>query len=191
MWKVLQIQITIMQKEFAKTLKIFGEYHDLYLKSDTLLLVDVSENFRKMCLEIYELDPARFISAPTLIQQAALKKTKVKLDLLTDIDMLLMVEKGIRGRLCHSINRYPKANNKCMKDYDKTKKSSYLKYCNINNLYGWKMSQKLPVNRFKWFEDLSQFIEDFIKCYNKKVMKDIFVKLIFNILKIYMNFIMI
>ena len=191
MWKVLQIQITIMQKEFAKTLKIFGEYHDLYLKSDTLLLVDVSENFRKMCLEIYELDPARFISAPTLIQQAALKKTKVKLDLLTDIDMLLMIEKGIRGRLCHSINRYPKANNKCMKDYDKTKESSYLKYCNINNLYGWKMSQKLPVNRFKWFEDLSQFIEDFIKCYNKKVMKDIFVKLIFNILKIYMNFIMI
>ena len=191
MWKVLQIQITIMQKEFAKTLKIFGEYHDLYLKSDTLLLVDVSENFRKMCLEIYELDPARFISALTLTQQAALKKTKVKLDLLTDIDMLLMVEKGIRGRLCHSINRYPKANNKCMKDYDKTKESSYLKYCNINNLYGWKMSQKLPVNRFKWFEDLSQFIEDFIKCYNKKVMKDIFVKLIFNILKIYMNFIMI
>ena len=180
-----------MQKEFVKTLKIFGEYHDLYLKSDTLLLVDVSENFRKMCLEIYELDPARFISAPTLIQQAALKKTKVKLDLLTDIDMLLMIEKGIRGRLCHSINRYPKANNKCMKDYDKTKESSYLKYWNINNLYGCKMSQKLPVNRFKWFEDLSQFIEDFIKCYNKKVMKDIFVKLIFNILKIYMNFIMI
>ena len=62
----MQIQITIMQKEFAKTLKIFGEYHDLYLKSDTLLLVDVSENFRKMCLEIYELDPARFISALTL-----------------------------------------------------------------------------------------------------------------------------
>ena len=82
-----------MQKEFVKTLKIFGEYHDSYLKSDTLSLVDVSENFRKMCLEIYELDPARFISAPTLIQQAALKKTKVKLDLLTDIDMLLMIEK--------------------------------------------------------------------------------------------------
>ena len=105
--------------------------------------------------------------------------------------MLLMIEKWIRGRLCHFINRYPKANNKCMKDYDKTKESSYLKYWNINNLYGCKMSQKLPVNRFKWFEDLSQFIEDFIKCYNKKVMKDIFVKLIFNILKIYMNFIMI
>ena len=74
-----------------------------------------------MCLKIYELDPAKFLSAPGLAWQAALKKTKVKLDLLTDIDMLLMVEKGIRGRICHSIYQYAKSNNKCMKDYDKNK----------------------------------------------------------------------
>ena len=84
-------------------MKNLGEYHDLYLKSDTLLLADVFENFRKMCLKIYQLDPAKFLSAPGLAWQAALKKTKVKLDLLTDTDMLLMVEKGIRRLICHSI----------------------------------------------------------------------------------------
>ena len=82
-------------------IKILGEYHDLYLKSDTLLLADVFENFSKMCLNIYQLDPAKFISAPGLAWQAALKKTVVKLELLTDIDMLLMVEKGIRGGTYH------------------------------------------------------------------------------------------
>ena len=76
-------------------IKNLGEYYDLYVQSDTLLLADVFENFRNMCLEIYELDPAKFLSAPGLAWQAALKKTKVKLDLLTDIDMLLTVEKGI------------------------------------------------------------------------------------------------
>ena len=91
----------------------------MYVQSDTLLLADVFENFRNMCLEIYELDPAIFLSAPGLAWQAALKKTEVKLDLLVDIDMLLMVEKGIRGGICHSIYRYTKANNKYMKDYDK------------------------------------------------------------------------
>ena len=107
-------------------IKNLGEYHDLYVQSNTLLLADVFENFRNMCLKIYELDPAKFLSAPGLAWQAALKKTKVKLDLLTDIDMLLMVEKGIRGGICHSIYRYAKANNKYMKNYDKNKKSSYL-----------------------------------------------------------------
>ena len=99
-------------------IKNLGKYHDLYLKSDTLL-ADVFEDFRKMCLEIYESDPARFVSAPGLVWKAALKKSKVKLELITDIEMLLMVEKGIREGLCHSINRYAKANNKQMKDYDK------------------------------------------------------------------------
>ena len=84
-------------------IKNLGEYHDLYVQSNTLLLADVLESFRNMSLEIYELDPAKFLSAPGLAWQAALKKTKVKLDLLTDLDMLLMVEKGIRGGICHSI----------------------------------------------------------------------------------------
>ena len=103
--------------------------------SDTLLLADVFENFRNMCLEIYELDPAKCLSAPGLAWQTTFKKTKVKLDLLTDIDMLLMVGKGIRGGTCHSIYRYAKANNKYMKGYDKNKESSYLQYWNVKNLY--------------------------------------------------------
>ena len=110
----------------------------MYVQSDTLS--DVFENFRNMCLEIYELNSAKFLSAPGLAWQVALKKIKVKLDLLTDIDMLLIVEKGIRGGICHSIYRYAKANNKYMKYYNKNKELSYLQYWDVNNLYGWAMS---------------------------------------------------
>ena len=105
-------------------IQILGEYHDLYLKSDTLLLANVFRNFRKMCLKIYHLDPVRFISAPGLAWQAALKKIEVKLELSTDIGMLLMVEKGIRGGICNTIHQYTKANDKYMKDYNKSKESS-------------------------------------------------------------------
>ena len=110
-----------MRKEYLKNLnkKNLGDYHDLYVQGDTLLLADVFENFRSKCIEIYELDPAHFLSAPGLAWQACLKKTGVKLELLTDIDMLLMVEKGIRGGICQAVHRYVKANNKCMKSYDK------------------------------------------------------------------------
>ena len=93
-------------------LKNFGEYHDLYVKSDTLLLADVFENFRNTYLKVYELDPAHFLSLPGLAWQACLKKTNIKLELLTDYDMLLMVEEGIRGGICHSIHRHAKGNNK-------------------------------------------------------------------------------
>ena len=92
--------------------KNLGDYHDLYVQSDKLLLADVFENFRNMSIEVYELDPAHFLSAPGLAWQACLKKTEVKLELLTDVDMLLMVEKGIRGGICHAIYRHAKANNK-------------------------------------------------------------------------------
>ena len=110
-----------------------------------------------MCLKIYEFDPAHFLSAPGLAWQAALKKTKVKLDLLTDIDMLIMVEKGIRGGIYHSIYQYAKTNDKYTKDYDKNKESLHFQYWNVNNLYGWAMSQKLSGNNFRWIEDASQF----------------------------------
>ena len=100
-------------------IKNLGKYRDLYLKSDTLLLADVFENFRKMCLKIYHRDPAKYLLTPGLAWQAALKKTKVKLELLIDIDMLLMIEKGIRGGTCHAIHRYAKTNNRYMKEYDK------------------------------------------------------------------------
>ena len=86
-------------------LKNLGEYHDLYVQSDTLLLADVFENFRKTCLKVYELDPAHFLSLPGLAWQACLKKTTVKLDLLTDYHMLLMVEEGIRGGICHRCSK--------------------------------------------------------------------------------------
>ena len=122
--------------------KDIGDYYDLYIQSDTILLADVFENFRNKCIEIYELDPAYFLSAPGLAWQACLKKTQVKLELLTDIDMLLMVEKRIRGGMCHAIHRYAAANNKCMKNYDKNiisnikQESSYFQYLDVNNLYG-------------------------------------------------------
>ena len=88
-----------------------GEYHNLFVRTDTLLLADVSENFRNMCLEIYGLDPVYFVSAPELAWQACLKKTEVKLELLTDYDKLLVVGKGIRGGICQAVHRYAKANN--------------------------------------------------------------------------------
>ena len=92
-------------------IKNLGEYHDLYVQSDTLLLADIFENFRNMCLNIYELDPVYFVSAPGLAWQACLKKTGVKLELITDYDMLLMIEKGIRGGICQATHRYARANN--------------------------------------------------------------------------------
>ena len=137
-----------------------------------------------MCYKIRELDPAKFLSAPRLAWQAALKMIKVKLNLLTDINMLIMVEKGIRGGICHSIFRYAKADNKYMKDYDKNNKWSYRQYWDVNDLYGRTMSQKLPVNNFERVKDTCQFNEDFIeKTIMKKVMKDIFLKLMLTILK--------
>ena len=136
------------------------------MQSNTFLLADVFENFRDMCLKDYELDPAHFLSLPGLAWQACLKKTNVELELLTDYDMLLMLEKGIRGGICHSIHRYAKANSKYMKNYNNNEESSYIQYLAANNLYGWAMSKKLPVNGFKWTEN-DKINEEFIKNYNE------------------------
>ena len=108
------------------------------------------ENFRDKCIEIYKLDPADFLSSSGLAWQACLKKTGVKLELLTDNDILLMIEERIKGGMCKAVYRYAKANNKYMKKCNKNIKFLYILYLDANNLYGWAMSQKLPVDGFKW-----------------------------------------
>ena len=119
------------------------------------------------CIKVYELDPAHFLSAPGLAWESCLKKTGVELELLTDPDMLLMVEKGIKGGICHAIYRYAKANDKYIKKYDKNKKSSFLEYLDANSLYNWAMSQPLAVDGFDWVKNLSKIDEDFIKNYDE------------------------
>ena len=155
-------------KVFNKfNIKNLGEYHDLYVQSNTSLLADVFESFRNLCIKTYKLHPAYFLSLPGLAWQACLKKTVIKLELISDIDMLLMLEEGIRRGICHSVLRHAKANNKYMKDYDENKDDSFLIYADYNNLYGKKMSEKLPVDGFEWVEDLSIIDEDFIKNYDE------------------------
>ena len=148
---LMNVWITRIQKKYWKDFEIenLGEYLLLYVQSGILLLADVFEIFRNTCLRIYEFDPAHFFTAPGLAWQVALKETKVTLDLVTGIDMFLMVEKGIRGGICHSIYQYAKANNKYMKDYNTNKESSFLQYWSKNNLYEWAMLQNLPVNNFE------------------------------------------
>ena len=116
-------------------IKKLGEYHDLYVQSDTLLLADVFEKFRNTCIEIYQLDPAHFPSAPGLAWQACLKKTKVKLELLTGYDILLMIESGMRGDMYQANYKHAKANNKNMKNFNKNILSTYLQYLDANKLY--------------------------------------------------------
>ena len=134
-------------------MKSLKEYHEVYNITDVLLLADVFENFRDLCLKNYGLDPAHYYTAPGLAWDAMLKMTKINLELLSDIDKLLMIEKGIRGGISIISNRYGKANNKYMKDYNKKEASKYLMYVDANNLYGYAMSQKLPVNSFNWLTD--------------------------------------
>ena len=156
--------------------KNLEEYHDLYVQSKTLLLDDVLENFWNICLKIYEIDSAKFPPSPRLAWKADLKKTNVKIDFLTNIDILLMIEKYIRRGICHSIYRHANGNNKYMKDYDKNKESSYLKYWDLNNLYGWVMPQILPVNNFDWIQDNYQLNKDFIKNYNEESSEGYFLE---------------
>ena len=144
------------------------DYHDLYLQSDTLLLA-VFQNFRDMCVKVYELDCTHFLSLSGLAWQACLKKSNKELELLTGCAMLLMVEEGIRGGICHSIYRYAKADNKYMKNYNYNEESPYIQYLDANNLYGWAMSKKLPLNGFRWLDsdEINEINEEFIKYYNE------------------------
>ena len=122
-----------------------GEYHDLYLKTDTILLANVFESFRSVCMNNYGLDPAHFYTAPGLAWRACLKKTGVKLELLLDPGMLLMFECGIRGGITQSVHRWAAANNPYMKEYDSSKPTKYLQYLGANNHYQLVNSNGLSV----------------------------------------------
>ena len=130
-------------------MKNLEDYHNLYNRVNVLLLADVFENFRNVCIKNYNLDPAHYYTAPGLAWDAALKVTKVELELLSDIDTLLMLEEGIRGGVSMISNRYGKANNEYMGDrFDDKEPSKYLTYLDANNLYGWAMSKPLPTHGF-------------------------------------------
>ena len=124
-----------------------GYYHDLYLKTDVLLLADVFEKFIKACLDYYGLHPCNYFSSPGLTWDAMLKMTGIELELISDIGMHLFIEKGIRSGTSHIAKRPSKANNKYMKCYDSSKLIAYL---DGNNLYGWAMIQFLSYGGFKW-----------------------------------------
>ena len=136
--------------------KTIRDYHDLYLKSDVLLLADVFEKFRATCLHHYKLDPAHYYTSPGLAWDACLKETGQQLELLNDYDMLMMIEKGIRGGISHISKRYAEANNKYMSNYNPDKESTFIQYLDANNLYGWAMTQQLPTHGFKWMHNLTK-----------------------------------
>ncbi|KAL9962348.1 hypothetical protein ACROYT_G031442 [Oculina patagonica] len=148
----------ITDKEYAHAQKVWetfgcqnlGDYHDLYVKTDVTLLADVFENFRKLCLEKYNLDPANYYTSPGLSWDALLKKTGVELELLTDYEMHLFVERGIRGGISSVSKRYAKANNPYVKGFDPSQPKKYIMYLDANNLYGWAMSKPLPKSGFRW-----------------------------------------
>ena len=159
-------------KEFG--LKDLGEYHDLYLKTDVILLANVFEKFRKVCLKNYGLDAAHFCTAPGLAWKACLKKTRIKLELLLDPNMLLMFERGIRGGITQSIKIWAKVNNPYMgSEFDPDEKTNYLQYLDANNLYGWAMSQPLPTEGFQWVDIKPDKISKLAKRKSKGYLLDV------------------
>ena len=134
-----------------------GDYHDHYLKKDVLLLADVFEKFIDTCLKFYGLDPCHYFSSPGLSWDAMLKMTGVKLEKISDIDKYLFIEKGLRGGISYIAKRYAKANNKCTENYDPKKPSTFITYLDMNNLYGWAMSEYLPYGGFEWLKNVDGF----------------------------------
>ena len=157
-------QETITQEEYEYALYVyeklrcqsFLDYHLIYLKSDVLLLADIFENFRTTCMNNYKLDPANYISAPGLAWDAMLLETGIELDLITDLEMLKMIENSKRGGLCFVVSkRMDKANNKYLEDYNPNDDSTYIMYWDANNLYGWAMSQYLPFKNLRFRTDIT------------------------------------
>ena len=166
----------ISESQYAHAQKVWetfgienmGQYHDLYLKSDVLLLADIFQNFREINLTNSGLDPAHYVSSPGLSWDAMQKMTNVKLDLISDVDTQNFIEKGMRGGISTITHRHAVANNKYMKNYDPEKESSYISYLDANNLYGWAMSQKLPTGDFRWIPS-PEYIN--LDSYDKKSAK--------------------
>ena len=165
-------------------LKNMGEYHDLYLKSDILLLADLLENFRKTCMQYYKQDPCHYFTSPSLSWHAMLKMTDIELELITDIDIFQFIEKGMRGGVSHIANGHGKANNKYMKKYDEKAPSKYIMYLDANNLYGWAMSQYLPTGGFQWVTekeinniDLAKYKDDSKKRFDIRSRSRIFTRI--------------
>ena len=131
-------------------MRTMGDYHELYSKTDVLLLADVFEKFNSMCLGYYGLDPCHYFSSPGLTWSAILKITKIELELISGIIMYFFVEKGMRGGISYIAKRYSKANNKYIKSYDDNKSSKYIMNLDASNLYGWAISQYLPYSEFQW-----------------------------------------
>ena len=170
-------QSGITQEEYERAqrvwetfdLKTMGDYHDLYVTTDTLLLAGAFENFRRVCKQNYGLDPANYFTAPGLSWDALLKHTGIELELLTNVDKHLFFERAKRGGISSvGHQRYFKANNKYLPDYDPQQPSSYIMYLDANNLYGWAMSQPLPYAGFKWLSQtqLKQFTPKYISKFN-------------------------
>ena len=113
-----------------------NDYHDHYLEKDVLLLADVFERFIGTCLKFYGLDPCHYFSSPGLSWDVMLKMTGIKLEKISDIDMYYFIEKGTRGGVSYIAQKYAKANNKYMNDYDREKLSTFITYLDKNNLYG-------------------------------------------------------
>jgi hypothetical protein len=142
------------------------EYTLLYLKTDILILADIFENFRLICQNNYNLDPLHFLTAPSLSFSAMLKSTKVKIELITDIEMMSFIQKNIRGGIVQCSKKFAKANNKYLDEYDINQQSSYLVYVDKNNLYGWALSQALPIRNYSWVEPVNWSVEKIFELEN-------------------------
>ena len=134
-----------------------GDNHDHYLKKDVLLLTDVFEKFIDTCLKYYGLDPCHYFSSPGLSWDAMLKMTGVKLEKISDIDKYLFIEKGLRGGISYISERYAKRNNKFVNDYNSKKPSKFITYLDMDNLYGWVLSEYLPYRKVKWLKNVDGF----------------------------------